>query len=100
MQQGIQTFVKKVAKAGGYLFETLNKNFGDYEDGYNAEFEVDGVKTGESMNQVPNYKQQYKKVISGNTYNFVASETIDSGTLTDLNELVTADVDTGRLQML
>lgn len=101
LQSEIQTFVQKVALAGGYLFEFLNKNFGDYSDGYNAEVYDGSNATGESLNQVPNYKNQYQRQLtSTGAWEYVLKETISSGEVTDLTDLIIPNTDTGRLAAL
>lgn len=48
----IQSFVEKTARAGGYIFWQLQKEFGEYDDGYKV------------RNVVPDFRRQYRKRIS------------------------------------
>ena len=83
--KALQEMVKGVAKAGHYIFKTLGKNFGDYAEGYNA-ITADGT----SRNQVPDYKNQYKRTVdtSGNNQFVKKDEEIQDGTSNDLDLLI------------
>lgn len=89
----IQNMVKGVAKAGHFIFSQLQKNFGDYEYGYNAITEE-----GTSKNQVPDYRTQYTRIADNNGNKFFAKEqTEPDGTGNDLNSLINANLDTTNL---
>ena len=88
----IQTMVKQVSKAGGYLFNYIRKKFGDdaatnfgYVEGYNA---VDGNNV--PTNQVPNYKKHFKKKQVNNDQVFEVDETITEadGRVDDVRDLI------------
>ena len=89
----ISAFVEKVAKSGGYLFETiLKKNKGKYTDGYNAE-----ASPGESNNQVPDYSTQYRKGVDNNgNITFIAKEGVVKGTALDLENLIIPNYEDNR----
>lgn len=69
-KRSIQNFVYHISLSGGFIFETLNKNFGLQTDEYLKTIELNVIdnNTGEiintttsSNNQVPDYRQQYEK---------------------------------------
>lgn len=104
LKNAISTFVEKVAKSGGYLFDYLKKKKGKYETdnveegaGYNAEVYKDGQPTGESKNQVPDYSKQYEKYLSaGGAWEFREKEGEPiKGSLNDLQNLILPDIDLG-----
>lgn len=96
LKQKIQDFVKSVALGGGYLFDYLKKNKGDYSDGYHAEKIVDGQYTGESLNQVPNYCNQYKRqMTSTGDWEYVKKDEQVTGSEEELRKLVITDTDNG-----
>lgn len=94
LQKAITTLVQNVAYSGGFLFDYLKKNKGSYSDGYNKELYVNGVATGKSLNQVPNYQIQYvRKISSTGTNVYEEKETIRAGQRTDLQTLIIPDTD-------
>lgn len=105
----ISKFVEKVARSGGYLFDFLKKKKGKYETddvtegaGYNAEVYVDGVPTGESKNQVPDYSIQYIKELSPSgqwVFKEKEQEPI-VGKQLDLQDLIIPDTDSNKLASL
>lgn len=96
LQKSITTLVQNVAYSGGYLFDYLKKQKGSYTDGYNKELYVNGVATGKSLNQVPNYQTQYVRKISSTGSNvYEEKEKIRAGQRTDLQTLVITDNDQG-----
>ena len=101
LQDSIESLIQKIALAGGYLFDYIKKKRGSYSDGYHAEKMEDGQYTGESLNQVPDYTQQYRRQM-GNTGNweYVLRETIEPGTQLNLQELIIPNLDEGRLAAL
>lgn len=101
LQDSIESLIQKIALAGGYLFDYIKKKRGSYSDGYHAEKMEDGQYTGESLNQVPDYTQQYRRQM-GNTGNweYVLKETIEPGTQLNLQELIIPNLDEGRLAAL
>lgn len=101
LQNTISQFVQRVALSGGYLFDYLKKKRGDYSEGYHAEKVVDGQKTGESLNQVPDYTKQYKRQMnSTGGWEYVLKETTRQGTMNDLQELIIPDIDQNKQQYL
>jgi len=87
----IANFVKRVSRAGGFIFDSIGKNFSTsasdnygYTDGYSA---VDRV-TGEPKNQVPNYRAQAQRTVVGaeNFYDFSVSS--EDATVNDLRDFV------------
>lgn len=105
LKAAISSFVEKVAKSGGYLFDFLKKKKGKYETsnieegaGYNAEVYTNGRPTGESKNQVPDYSKQYEKYLSpGGAWQFrEKSGSPIKGTQLDLQDLIIPDVDSGK----
>ena len=101
LKDSISSLVRKVSLGGGYLFNYLKKKFGPQSEGYNAEKVVDGIKTGESLNQVPDYTKQYRRFInSSGAWEYELSQTINTANLTDLQELIIPDPDTQRLAAL
>ena len=102
LQKALIKLTKSVALSGGYLFDYLKKNKGSYEDGYNAEKIVNGAKTGDSLNCVPDYSTQYKRIIEagkGSIYKPISQDKI-VGTFQDLLELLIPDIDSGRKAIL
>lgn len=105
----ISKFVEKVARSGGYLFDFLKKKKGKYKTddvtegaGYNAEVYVDGVPTGESKNQVPDYSIQYIKELSPSgqwVFKEKEQEPI-VGKQLDLQDLIIPDTDSNKLASL
>lgn len=96
LQKSITTLVQNVTYSGGYLFDYLKKHKGSYDDGYNKELYVDGVATGKSLNQVPNYQTQYVRNISSTGSNvYEIKENIRAGQKTDLQNLIIPDNDQG-----
>lgn len=86
----IANFVKKVSNAGGFIFDTIGKNFSfsaddnyGYYTGYSA---VD--ENGVPKNQVPNYRAQVERRVVGaeNIYDFSLSS--DDATINDLRDFV------------
>lgn len=101
LQNLIVKFVQQVSRSGGYLFGYLKKRFGSYDNGYTAERMVDGQYTGESLNQVPNYRQQYKKVLKSGAWTYEPNGgLISAGTDTDLQQLIVPDPNSNRLAAL
>lgn len=101
LKSSISNFVRKVTLGGGYLFNYLRKSFGPQSEGYTAEKQQDGVPTGESLNQVPDYTKQYKRTRSGTgSWEYELAETINQANLTNLQELIIPDPDTQRLAAL
>lgn len=100
LQSNIASLVQKIALAGGYLFDYIKKKRGSYDDGYNAEKMQDGQYTGESLNQVPDYTKQYKREMTGGTWNYTLKEEISPGTQLNLQELIIPNLDEGRLAAL
>ena len=96
LKDSITSLVRSVALSGGYLFDYLKKNRGSYADGYNAEKIVDGIATGESLNQVPDYTTQYKRTIEAGTGSVYTPTAGQEGTIQDLIELLIPDLDSGR----
>ena len=87
----IANFVKKVSKAGGYIFDSIGKNFSTsaadnygYLDGYSAADYVTGIP----KNQVPNYRAQAERTVVGaeNIYDFNISP--DDATINDLRDFI------------
>lgn len=63
----LQRFVKQVALGGGFIFETLKKNFVKIgEDNSNMPYLIQ--KNGISLNCVSDYKTQYTRVAGGTVY--------------------------------
>ena len=86
----VANFVRKVSKAGGYIFDSIGKNFSNdpsdrygYTDGYSA-VGLDGIP----KNQVPNYRAQAVRTViqSDNFYDFTVSP--DSATINDLRDFI------------
>lgn len=98
LQNKIQELTKYISLGGGYLFDYLKKNKGSYDDGYHAEKYENGVATGESLNQVPDYTKQYKRVMnsSGQWIYQLKEEQQRSGTIQDLRELCITDIDNNK----
>lgn len=99
-QNQIQKFVKDISLSGGYIFNYLKKNFGLQTDKYLKTIQLtkEDEETGNiisytsSYNQVPNYRQQYKKVFIGNEYQFVPDEELsDEGTAAILARTLNGD---------
>ena len=91
----VANFVKRVSKAGGYIFDSIGKNMSEdaskmygYREGYSAVNE-----SGIPLNQVPNYRAQAERVVSGsdNVYNF--SLTSEHATVNDLQNFIISDPD-------
>lgn len=109
LKAAISSFVEKVAKSGGYLFDYLKKTKGPYETsnpeegaGYNAEVYVNHQPTGESKNQVPDYSKQYEKyATTSGGYAFRQIEQAPIvGVQNDLKNLILPDMDSGVLASL
>lgn len=80
--------VKSVAKAGGFIFNTLKKTFTNHSHGYSwaDEYNV-------SMNAVPDYRQQHARVFETGQDVYTLVETIPDANMTDLDECVNALAD-------
>lgn len=82
-QDKVQKFVKSISLSGGYIFQYLQKNFGNQTDEYLKTIQLtkQDEETGNeitytsSYNQVPDYRVQYEKVFSNNSYQFVPKDT-------------------------
>lgn len=88
----IKPFVSQVARAGGYIFESMGKTFGSYDESYHAHV-GDNYYVGK--NQVPNYKTQFKYVMDDQgKYGYVVSDTVvGDPDVSVLNYLVRGDED-------
>ena len=111
----IQKLVKNVALSGGYIFDTLDKDYNSIENdrGYQNEENISGYKrdgiinTEENseienpedkkrypLNQVPDYHYQFFKSLSNEGYTFKEkSERLDDGNLGNLHNLITLPSD-------
>lgn len=96
----LSEFTKRVALAGGYAFTQMGKNFGKQEDKYNASvydtthIEADKYK---SINQVPDYRQQYTRKVDPilNKIVYTEKERINEATKEDLLHCVAGNIDQG-----
>ena len=96
----LSEFTKRVSLAGGYAFTQMGKNFGKQEDKYNASvydtthIEVDKYK---SINQVPDYRQQYTRKVDPilNKIVYTEKERINEATKEDLLHCVAGNIDQG-----
>ena len=101
LQTAISKFVNKVTLSGGYLFDYLKKNKGSYDLGYKAEKQLNGRFTGESLNQVPDYTNQYKRKISSTgDWTYELKERINKGTEINLRETIIPNPDEQKLAAL
>lgn len=96
----LSEFTKRVSLAGGYAFTQMGKNFGKQEDKYNASvydtthIEADKYK---SINQVPDYRQQYTRKVDPilNKIVYTEKERINEATKEDLLHCVAGNIDQG-----
>ena len=92
IQTKIASFVQRIARAGGYIFEYLKKNFGPHDDWYRAVVtDTESDNFGKSKNQVPNYKVQifkYQDPITGTIKDDGIGDTIPSANINDLKNAV------------
>lgn len=66
----LQNVVKAISKAGGYLFDCLKKNYGTPDEKYiKSLYNYTNIDSDKyySINQVPNYRVQYKKIRQGSS---------------------------------
>ena len=86
----ISKFVERVAKAGGYIFDSIGKTYSDdAKHGYNEGYSV--------INQVPDYTWQAKRTLVGASqeYSFIQTEQ-RAGVNDLLGFLITPDDDSGQ----
>lgn len=95
----IKTFVEKVAKSGGYLFESIGKHLDENPDNYEYGYKksISNTNAKLSANQVPNYKMQYKRSIDNASKNvFTWNGTyLEKSSIYDLIDLIIANEETG-----
>ena len=76
--------VKSATRAGGYLFNYIGHTFGPQTDEYNKVDEHDI-----SMNQVPQYKTQYRRTIEGGQQVYTPiTPDIEPATISDLEKAI------------
>ena len=76
--------VKSATRAGGYLFNFIGHTFGPQTDEYNKVDEL-----GISMNQVPQYKTQYRRTIEGGQQVYTPiTPDIETATISDLEKAI------------
>lgn len=96
----LSEFTKRISLAGGYAFTQMGKNFGKQEDKYNASvydtthIEADKYK---SINQVPDYRQQYTRKVDPilNKIVYTEKERINEATKEDLLHCIAGNIDQG-----
>lgn len=102
LQEKLINFVKNISLSGGFIFEYLQKNFGNQTDEYNKTIELTKIdeQTGNeisylsSYNQVPNYRIQYEKRFDGENYNPVQkSGQFDEGTWYILQKVLNGETE-------
>lgn len=93
----LSAFVKKVALAGGYIFETIGKKFSTSaldEYGYKRGFGYSAVKEdGTPAQQVPNYRFQAIRSQSGSETVYSFSETQETADRSSLLRFITTNPD-------
>lgn len=94
----LSLFNKHVTLAGGYAFDFIGKNFGSHEDKYNASlYNTTGQLKDKfkSLNQVPDYRDQYTRVLPQGSTKIVyqKKERINDATLSDLQNCVLGNID-------
>jgi hypothetical protein len=82
----IQEFVRRVSRAGGYLFKEMGKTFVDVKN----ELSADSIEYAyHTPNVVPNYRTQYTRVGK----NYTIKETINEAQYNDLVACVGGEQD-------
>lgn len=98
VKEDVRTLVQHVALAGGYIFDYLKKNFGKNEDKYSASLYNYTKNLSDryySINQVPDYRNQYEKYLTDNNLiGYRVKTTIPNATKQDLTSCVMGDLDT------
>jgi hypothetical protein len=91
-KRAIQTMIKGVSKAGGYLFDLMGKSYSNSEsDHYGYDVGYNGVDdSGRPLNQVPNYKKHFIKKLQGSNQVFEVdpNEVITTAQVDDLSDLI------------
>lgn len=79
LKSDIQTMVKSVAGAGGYLFTQLKKNFADTAEGHSEGYRKETSEGSKmSINQVPGYLTQFKRTLKGSSNTYAEDTTLSS----------------------
>lgn len=94
LTESLGTAVKSISKAGGYLFDCLKKNYGTPDEKYTKSlYNYTNISTDKyySINQVPDYRKQYKKVRQGTQIIEVQFQTDTNASSGDLIKCIVGD---------
>ena len=95
----IKSFVEKVSRSGGYLFEGIGKHMDDAENNvsYGYTKSISDSDTTLSANQVPNYRTQFIRSIETgeNTFKYNSDVVVPKGTINDLENLIITNQEVG-----